>query len=179
MYRRFAVRAGLSDDASLVRVVEAVRAIPYRRPTVRTVQGTIDEWVGTCSTKHLLLAGLIRERWPELTCVVTHRVYRISRADALARYGAAVAELVPKSGLVDVHRYLMVTDADGHAVAIDVTFPGGPPWDGRTSMPVAAADGMDVEAGDDPAVDKAALEARFCDPAIREPFIAALAEFGG
>lgn len=60
-------------------------------------------------------------------------------------------------------------------LTIDVTFPGGQTWDGRRSMRLACADGQDFPAGDNPDAGKAALEASYCDPLVREPFIAALA----
>ncbi len=50
----------------------------------------------------------------------------------------------------------------------------GPPWDGRSSMPLACGPGDDHPAGADPDADKRTLEARHCDPAVREQFIAAL-----
>ena len=53
-------------------------------------------------------------------------------------------------------------------------FPGDPPWDGHTSIPLACGEGQDFPASDDPAAGKAALEASHCDPQAREPFIAAL-----
>jgi hypothetical protein len=45
-------------------------------------------------------------------------------------------------------------------------------------MPVAAAAGRDVPAGPDAAATKAALVRAHCDPAVREPFIAALSGSG-
>jgi hypothetical protein len=57
---------------------------------------------------------------------------------------------------------------------IDATFPGDP-WDGRSSLPLAAGPGRDYPAGADPDAEKRALEAEHCDPVAREPFIAALA----
>jgi hypothetical protein len=41
-------------------------------------------------------------------------------------------------------------------------------------MGLACGDGQDFPAGDDPDADKAGLEASYCDPLVREPFIAAL-----
>lgn len=41
-------------------------------------------------------------------------------------------------------------------------------------MPLACGTGRDYPSGPDPDADKAALEAEYCDSAIREPFIAAL-----
>ena len=178
LFARFAIRAGLPGDASLGQVVDAVHAIPYGRPGSRTAEGVIDEWKGTCSTKHALLARLLRERWPELQPVLVHRVYRVSRGSALRRYGGVAAGAVPEGGLTDVHRYLVIVLA-GQEVRIDVTFPGGQAWDGRRPMCLACGEGRDFPAGDDPDADKAALEATYCDPRVREPFIAALALASG
>jgi hypothetical protein len=174
LFARFATRAGLPGDASLCQVVDAVQAIPYGRPRARTPEGVIAEWKGTCSTKHALLAQLLRERWPELQPRLVHRVYRVSRGAALQRYGGGAASTVPEDGLTDVHRYLMIALA-GQEVTIDITFPGDQAWDGHRSMRLACGDGDDFPAGDDPDAEKAALEASNCDPELREPFIASLA----
>ena len=174
MYAEFAARAGLPDGAALPAVVNAAQAIPYGRPPVRSPEGVLRSWRGTCSTKHALLAAILRERWPDLHPRLIHRVYRADRDSVRSRYGAAAAAAVPAAGLTDVHRYLVISPGSADVV-IDVTFPGDAPWDGRSSMPLACGPGQDFAAGDDPDADKAALEARHCDPAVREPFIAALA----
>ena len=178
LFARFASRAGLPGDASLGQVVDAVHAIPYGRPGSRTAEGVIDEWKGTCSTKHALLARLLRERWPESRPRLVHRVYRVSRGSALRRYGGVAAGAVPDGGLTDVHRYLVIIVA-GQEVRIDVTFPGDQAWDGRRSMCLACGEGRDFPVGDDPDAEKAALEAGYGDPRVREPFIAALALASG
>jgi hypothetical protein len=172
-FARFAVQAGLPGDASLRRVVNAVQAIPYGRPGSRTAEGVISDWKGACSTKHALLAQLIQERWPDLRPGLVHRVYRVSRGSVIERHGADAASAVPDGGLTDVHRYLVMTLAC-REVTIDITFPADQPWDGRQSMRLACGDGRDYPAGDDPDADKAALETSYCDPLVREPFIAAL-----
>jgi len=174
LFDRFAARARLPDGASLRQIVNAVQAIPYGRPASRTTQGVLGEWKGTCSTKHALLAQLLDEQWPETCPRLVHRVYRVTRAAALERYGGGAAGAVPAGGLTDVHRYLVITLA-GQDVTIDITFPGDPAWDGHRSMPLACGDGRDFSAGEDPDANKAALEASYCDPRVREPFIAALA----
>lgn len=173
-FTRFAAQAGLPGDASLRQVVAAVQAIPYGRPETRTAAGVISEWKGTCSTKHALLAQLLRERWPELRPRLVHRVYRVSRGSVLLWHGRDAARAVPEAGLTDVHRYLVITLA-GRELIIDITFPARPPWDGHGPMGLACGDGRDFPAGADPDADKAALEASYCDPLVREPFIAALA----
>jgi hypothetical protein len=173
LFARFVTRAGLPGDALLCQVVNAVQAIPYGRPGARTAEGVIVEWKGTCSTKHALLAQLLRERWPELQPRLIHRIYRVSRSSVLQRHGGGAADAVPEGGLTDVHRYLVIILA-GQEVTIDITFPGDQAWDGHRSMSLACGAGHDFPAGDDPDAEKAALEASYCDPLVREPFIAAL-----
>ena len=162
----------------MCQVVNAVHAIPYGRPGSRTAEGVIDEWKGTCSTKHALLARLFRERWPESQPMLVHRVYRVSRRSVLQRYEGVAAGAVPEGGLTDVHRYLVIVLA-GQEVTIDITFPGDQAWDGHRSMCLACGEGRDFPAGDDPDAEKAALEASYCDPRVREPFIASLALASG
>ena len=161
------------EGASLREIVEAVRALPYGRPAERTVAGMLRDGRGTCSAKHAYLRDLLAERFPATAPRIVHRVYRIDRDGARARFGPEAAAAVPVAGLVDVHRYLTAT-VDGRRIRIDATFPGEP-WDGRSPMPLACGDGEDYPAGADPDADKRALEAEHCDPAVREPFIAALA----
>jgi hypothetical protein len=154
-------------------LVEAVRALPYGRPADRAVQGMLRERRGTCSTKHLFLAQVLTERFPETEPVIVHRVYRLDRSRAREMFSAAVTQLVPEDGLVDVHRYLTIV-VEGRRINVDATFPG-PPWDGRSSLPLACGEGRDYPAGKDSDAEKRRLEEQFCDPVVREPFIAALA----
>lgn len=161
-----------SLDSSLVQLVEAVRALPYGRPSDRTVEGMLREQRGTCSTKHLFLARVLAERFPETAPRIVHRVYTLDQARARELFGAEVAAVVPDGGLVDVHRYLTIMLGEKR-VEIDATFPG-PAWDGRSSLALACGAGTDFPAGDDPDAEKRALEEQHCNRAIREPFIAAL-----
>jgi hypothetical protein len=167
------IDALLSADASLFDLVEAVRALPYGRPSDRTVEGMLREQRGTCSTKHLFLARVLAERFPETEPLIVHRVYTLDRARAYELFGAGVAEVIPEDGLVDVHRYITAR-LQGRRVEIDTTFPGTA-WDGRSALPLACGPGEDYPAGENPDAEKRALEEQHCDPAIREPFIAALA----
>jgi hypothetical protein len=98
-------------------------------------------------------------------------VYRAEREQIRERYGDEVAATVPKDGLVDVHRYLLIR-VGGRQARRDI--PGWRALDGRSSLPLACGPGEDVAAGDNPDSDKRALEARYCDPTVRDPFIAAL-----
>ncbi|MFD5636665.1 hypothetical protein ACFWJM_21385 [Streptomyces sp. NPDC127077] len=174
MLKSLIERAGLSEDASVAEVVDAVRMMPYGRPAERSAQGALAEWRGTCSTKHALLAAVLIERWPHTEPRLIHRVYRCTPEDAARSFGPLAAAAVPPEGLWDVHRYLTV-ELDGRRIVIDVTFPSGPGWDGAGSMPIACGPGTDHATGSDPDADKRALEEAHCDPRVREPFIAALA----
>lgn len=52
LWTAFVRRAGLRDSCSITEVVNAVKAIPYGRPSKATAGGVVREWRGTCSTKH-------------------------------------------------------------------------------------------------------------------------------
>jgi len=106
---------------------------------------------------------------------LVHRIYRVDPDRAREVFGPRAAAAVPPGGLVDVHTYATIL-LDGRRTSIDVTFPSDEPWDGRSDMPPACGEGIDVPANDDPWTQKAELVARHCDPVAREPFIAALAD---
>lgn len=175
LFARFAARAALSPDPSVLDVVNAVHGIAYGRPTRRTIDGVLEQWRGTCSTKHALLSEVLSARWPETEPRLVHRAYCWTPAAAAAMLGPAAAAAVPTRGLWDVHRYLTLAGPTG-TVTIDVTFPGMARWDGEHAMQLSCGPGIDFPAGADADADKRALEARYCDPVVREPFIAALSE---
>jgi hypothetical protein len=164
----------LGDECTLVELVEAVRALEYSRPSDRTVAGLVRERRGTCSTKHLFLAQKLARRFPASAPQIVHRVYTLGRPDAEQLFGTRAAAAVPAAGLTDVHRYLTVLVNDTR-ITLDATF-AGPPWDGRSPLPLACGPGQDHPAGSDPDSDKRALEQQHCDPGAREPFITALSE---
>jgi hypothetical protein len=161
----------------LVAMVLAISRIPYGRPTSPSPEAVLREWRGTCSTKHLLLAEIMRESWPELDVQLRHRVYFVTKAFASERWGPRLAEMIPEGGLVDVHTYATVRHG-GVRLTLDVTFPLDD-WDGATPIPLACADGVDHPVASDPLAEKARLVATYCNPEVREPFIAALSEVQG
>jgi hypothetical protein len=160
-----------------IRLIERVRALRYGRPSEPTTRAMLGESRGTCSLKHLYLAEKLAERHPELRPRLVHRVYRLTPAEAEKAFGPAAAAAVPKVGLYDVHRYLTI-ELGGRRVTIDATF-AGPPWDGRSSMPLACGPGEDEMCEGDPDERKHALERQYLNPVVREPFIAALAAADG
>jgi hypothetical protein len=165
--------AGLQPPPTPRAIVEAVRAIPYGRTPAQDPHAVLEAGRGTCSTKHYLLAAALAELDPSVSTTLVHRVYRLGRRRAGEIFGRAAAAAVPRRGLVDVHTYL-VADIDGRRVPLDVTFPAGPAWDGRSPMPLWCGEGRDVLAGPNPDQTKRELVRRHCDPRHREPFIAAL-----
>lgn len=171
LFERFASRIGGEPD--LRGVVLAVSRIPYGRPSDRTPETVLREWRGTCSTKHLLLAHLIGERWPQHPVELWHRPYAVTGDLARERWGEEVADVLPSEGLVDVHTFATVR-IDDEDVPVDVTFPIDD-WDGRSPLPLHCGPGTDIPAGADPLRSKARLVAEHCDPSVREPFITALA----
>jgi hypothetical protein len=160
-------------ESSPAELVEAVRAIPYGLPSGGTVESMLLAARGTSATKHLFLAQVLAKRHPETQPALVHRVYRLERERALESFGAAIAETVPSTGLVDVHRYLTLV-AEGERVSVDATLPGAT-WDGRTPMEPVCGAGRDFAVGADPDADMAALERAHCDDSVRAAFLAALA----
>ncbi len=173
----FCRKSRLDQNPEVREVVEAVRFIPYGRPTERTAQGVVDEWRGTCSTKHELLALLTRDRWPDFNPQIMHRVYTLTPSVARRLFGDAALAVVPSDGIADVHTY-MTAVVEGRRVVIDATVPGAP-WDGRSDMVLACGEGIDVDGGDDPSMTKERLVQGHCDANARDRVIEALARLSG
>jgi hypothetical protein len=179
LFDRFAERAGLASGAGLREVVEALRQIPYARPKLRTPEGVVAEWRGTCSSKHALLAALAAHRFPDADVRLRHRVYHLTPDSARRLFGDEAARRVPQDGLTDVHTYATAIAGGGRItrgrrVQIDVTFPGDA-WDGRSDMALSCGEGIDdTDAGLDAVLSKQELVERHCEPRLREQFIAAL-----
>ncbi len=175
-WEAFRRKRGLESAASIADVVEAVRQMPYARPTERTVAGALEEWRGTCSTKHELLKVLIDERWPELQPLIMHRVYRLTPSIAERAFGRSAAEVVPANGVTDVHTYLTILVDDGRTI-VDATTTGTP-WDGRSDMTLACGEGVDVEGRPDAKATKDRLIRENCDAGTRDRVIEQLAAIG-
>lgn len=171
---RFIGRAGLPAAPSFAEVVNALASMPYGRPPCRTPEGAMEAWLGTCSTKHVLLMLVCRDLFPERRIELVHRVYRLGPAEARRHFGDDAAAAVPPEGLVDVHTYATAL-VDGARVPIDVTFPLERGWDGSSPMVLRCGEGEDHPGGANPLATKAMLVMERCDPAVREPFVAALA----
>jgi hypothetical protein len=156
------------ENMDLRDVVNAIKAIPHGRPRERSASGVVQDWRGTCSTKLLLLRAL----FPDLPMRFYNRVFTLSREAARVRLGPAVAEVVPRAGMIDVHTFARV-EIGGRWVRIDLAFPGEA-WDGHSDMSDPWGDGEDFDADLDPIAHKESLIERYGDPAVRARFIEAI-----
>jgi hypothetical protein len=177
LWSEFVEKSGLAEALEVRDVVEAVRRIPYGRPRLRSAEGVVRDWCGTCSTKHELLAALLRERWPDIEPRLVHRVYDLTPDVARRLFGEVAARVVPDNGVRDVHTYMTLL-IDGRRVTIDATVLGKP-WDGSSNMPLSCGDGADVDGGRDPRGMKARLVAENCDAAVRDRVIERLSRVNG
>ena len=114
-------RGLLSDGESLSaeRAFALVRDMPYRRASSRKPEAIIEEWRGTCSGKHYLLADIFRELGLESQVIMcTHRF----TAENTGHFPPELRELVAASPVPDVHTYLRVKTPEGWMV-VDATWP--------------------------------------------------------
>ena len=157
-----------------------VRDMPYRRATSRAPEAIIEEWRGTCSGKHYLLAGIFREFGMDARIVMcTHRF----TLENTPHFPEALRSLVAKGPVSDVHTYIRLK-TDAGWMDVDGTWPAaaeplGMPVnrtfvEGR-DMKIACdpVDAFVVPSGDDPQFFKEELIAEFCGSSstIRDEFI--------
>ena len=114
-------RGLLADDESLTaeRAFGLVRDMPYRRASSRRPEAIVEEWQGTCSGKHYLLADIFRELELETTVVMcTHRF----TGENTGHFPQELRALVAEGPVPDVHTYLRVRTPEGWRV-VDATWP--------------------------------------------------------
>ena len=114
-------RGLLSDGESLSaeRAFALVRDMPYRRASSREPEAIIEEWCGTCSGKHYLLADIFRELGLDSRVIMcTHRF----TPENTSHFPPELRDLVNVSPVPDVHTYLRVNTAEGWTV-VDATWP--------------------------------------------------------
>lgn len=173
---RSALAALFRPEASMVELVEAIRALPPGGPPGQTPEGMLREGRGTSAAKHRFLAEVLARRFPATRPRIVHRIHRLTPELARSLYGEGVAQAVPAAGLTAVHRYLTL-ELDGRRVAVDATVRGAP-WDGRSELPPACGPGRDVEAGADPDAELSRLEGKGTEPQARARLARAMALAG-
>ncbi len=174
---------GHDEPLTAERAFALVRDMPYRRASSRRPEAIVEEWQGTCSGKHYLLADIFRELGLETTVVmVTHRF----TSENTGHFPPELRTLVAHGPVPDVHTYLRLSTPDGPAV-VDATWPSSA---GPLGMPVnrefrAGADmtiacdpieTLPVPDGRDPQEFKEQVIREFCGESsgVRDEFIEGL-----
>lgn len=178
-------RGLLADDEPLTaeRAFALVRDMPYRRASSRRPEAIVEEWQGTCSGKHYLLAEIFRELGLETKVVmVTHRF----TPENTGHFPQELRDLVAGGPVPDVHTYLRL-GAPGGPVVVDATWPSsaaplGMPVNRDFSlghdMTIACdpIETLPVPEGQDPQEFKEQVIREFCGDgsAVRDEFIEGL-----
>ena len=170
------------------RAFALVRDMPYRRASSRRPEAIVEEWRGTCSGKHYLLADIFRELGLETRVfMATHRF----TAENTGHFPAELRALVAQAPVPDVHTYLRVHIAQGWTV-VDATWPSsaaplGMPVNREfrpgADMTIACdpIESLPVPEGEDPQQFKEQVIARFCGQSsqTRDDFIEGLGRWLG
>ena len=183
-------RGLMSGDESLTaeRAFELVRDMPYRRASSRKPEAIVEEWRGTCSGKHYLLADVFREMGLESRVIMcTHRF----TAENTGHFPAELRDLVASGPIPDVHTFLRVSTLECWTV-VDATWPSSTGPLGMTvnrefrpgSDMTLACDPLEtlpVPEGMDPQEFKEQLIREFCGDSseVRDEFIEGLGRWLG
>ena len=171
---------GTHEPLTAASAFALVRDMPYQRASSREPEAIIEEWRGTCSGKHYLLAGIFREFGMDTRVIMcTHRFTR----ENTGHFPQDLKSLVSREPVPDVHTYIRLK-TDAGWMNVDGTWPSaaaplGMPVnqtfvEGR-DMEIACdpVDSFIVPSGDDPQSFKEQLIAEFCGESsrIRDEFI--------
>ena len=183
-------RGFLSTDDSLTPegAFALVRDMPYRRASSRKPQAIVEEWQGTCSGKHYLLADIFRELG--LECRVIMCTHRFTRENT-AHFPEELKRLLAAGPVPDVHTYLRVNTGRGWTV-VDATWPDSAEPLGMTvnrdfvpgrDMTIAcdSIETLPVPDGRDPQEFKEELIREFCGDSsgVRDEFIEGMGRWLG
>ena len=183
-------RGFLTEGESLTaqRAFALVRDMPYRRASSRKPEAIVEEWRGTCSGKHYLLADIFRELGLESRVIMcTHRF----TAENTGHFPPELQELVAAAPVPDVHTYLRVKTAQGWMV-VDATWPSsaGPlgmtvNWEFAPGRDMTIAcdpiETLPVPEGQDPQEFKEQVIREFCGESsgVRDEFIEGMGRWLG
>ncbi len=183
-------RGFLSSDGVLTpeRAFALVRDMPYRRASSRKPDAIVEEWRGTCSGKHYLLADIFRELGLESQVIMcTHQF----TAENTGHFPAELRELVAVSPVPDVHTYLLLKKSAGWMV-VDATWPSsaGPlgmavnhAFQPGSDMTIACEpiETLPVPEGRDPQEFKEEIIREFCGDSsgVRDEFIEGMGRWLG
>ena len=170
------------------RAFALVRDMPYRRASSRRPEAIVEEWQGTCSGKHYLLADIFRELGLETRVfMATHRF----TAENTGHFPAELRELVAHGPVPDVHTYLRVSTPRAGRWWTPPGPAAPPRWGCRSTASSAPAPTWPSPAipssrcrcppGEDPQQFKEQVIARFCGQSsqTRDDFIEGLGRWLG
>lgn len=125
--RAAAIQRGVLDASASLNVAEAVRIVrdlPYARASDRRPETVIEEWRGTCSGKHYLLAQVLEELGAAVMVIHATHHFTPENSPWLPR---DLLEEVRRAPVPDVHTFLRVQlDAfNDEWFTVDVTWPLG------------------------------------------------------
>lgn len=176
------------EPLSAERAFALVRDMPYRRASSRRPEAIVEEWRGTCSGKHYLLADIFREMGLESRVIMcTHRF----TPENTEHFPPELRELVAEGPVPDVHTYLRVKTAQGWMV-VDATWPtsAGPlgmtvnrEFTAGKDMTIGCdpIETLPVPEGQDPQEFKEQVIAEFCGASsqVRDEFIEGMGRWLG
>ena len=191
LLEREARRRGLlTDQLSLTpeRAFKLVRDMPYKRASSRRPESIVEEWRGTCSGKHYLLAEIFRSQGMDSVVVMcTHQFTRHSAR----HFPGELQDMLAPGPIPDVHTYLPLNTDRGWMV-VDATWPRSVASLGLTVNHefnpgidmVVACDPIDifpVPKGQDPQQFKEQLIDQFCgtNSRLRDEFIQGMGHWLG
>lgn len=161
-----------------------IRDLPYRRPQGRALTAPIDEWCGTCSGKHALLAAVLTEFGLQSRLMVATYAFRWTLP---GRPPAELAAVLAAGPVPDVHNFLMISPDGLTWSAVDATWPSSArslglvvnAWSPGQHHVLACSEpyeAWEMPAAGDMRAAKEAILARHCggERRRREAFIAAL-----
>ena len=165
-----------------------VRDMPYRRASSRRPEAIVEQWQGTCSGKHYLLADVLRDLGLETQVIMCTHQFTYENT---GHFPDELRALVAQGPVPDVHTYLRVNTAGSWRV-VDATWPSsaGPlgmavnrefsPGRDMTVAcdPIAT---LPVPEGRDPQEFKEQVIAEFCGESsrVRDEFIEGLGRWLG
>lgn len=176
-FRAAATARGLIESDTRIDAARAfalVRDLPYRRASNAQLETAIEEWRGTCSTKHLLLQELLAELGVDSILMVALHEFTPPNSPWLP---PALLEDVRLAPVRDVHNFLRVEAPGGEDwFAVDATWPlaaralGLPAnerWTPGRNMTIAADIDEMYDVPDD--VDPLEFKARVLDDHVGPP----------
>ena len=176
------------EDLTAQRAFALIRDMPYKRASSRRPESIVEEWQGTCSGKHYLLAEVLREMGMEVDVMMSPHQFD---QENTGHFPEELQEMLADGPVSDVHTFLKVRTGLVWTV-VDATWPSSVEPLGMTvnhefnpgiDMTLACnpLETYRVPPGQDPQQFKEDLIQRFCGTLSwrRDDFIEGMGEWLG